>query len=476
MRSLSSETGGMPVEGPRTKRLCEYLASAGLREVPEDVTLKAKWLILDNLGNAIAGGAMKPSRIIEGLVKRWGGSREATVLSSGFMAPLPNAVYANAYNANALDFDDTYASQGHAGSMVIPAALSVCEYLDKSGEQFLAAVIHGYEAGLRVGRYMKASPERYKQVMGQASYLTFASVAAASKAMGLNAGSTMDAFGIAGASAPVPFVRKFGLDVEEKPVSWVKNNFGWASMAGVMAASLAADGFVGNRSILDGEHGFWIMAGSDRCDFELLTEGLGEKYLLVDSEFKPYASCRWSHSALDAAEHILEREGKIDPSKVDRIEVRGHYEAGHSLNAPNPDNVIDAQFSLQYLLALSLVGRSAKAGLNEKDLEDQTVRQLMAKVAIEVDDEYSRMFFEDRLTPYTVTIVMKDGRSLSETVYSPSGSAEYPMSDAEVEDKFLRLASPVVGESVARRIVIDVFEVEKVPSIRSLVGTWFGRW
>ncbi|MEW6105596.1 MAG: MmgE/PrpD family protein [Bacillota bacterium] len=457
----------------KTRRLCEYLAQADLKIVPCEVIQKAKWCVLDSLGNAIGGGVLQPSRIIQGLITRWGGAEEATIVSSGARVPLPFAVYANSYNANALDFDDTHAAQGHPGSMVIPPALSVSEWASRPGEEFLSAVIHSYEVALRIGAALKATPERYKKVMGQASYLVFGTVSAASKLLGLDAEKTLDAFGIAGASAPVPFVRKFGLNLEDRPVAWVKNNFGWASMAGLVAALLAREGFVGNRSILDGECGFWVMAGSDRCDFDKMTEGLGEEYLILDTAFKPYASCRWTHSALDAVELMKSREGGLETSRIEKIQIKGFYEVGHSLSAANPRNIIDAQFSLPYLVALSLANKSPRFGLRESDLDDPEVRQLMDKVEIEVDEGYSRMFFEEHLTPSTVILTMRDGRVLSETVLKPSGESESPVTEEELRDKFMRLVAPVLGGRAARSIMSGVLNIESVHDMRAFVRSWF---
>ncbi|MCR4398673.1 MAG: MmgE/PrpD family protein [Firmicutes bacterium] len=464
------------MDGGKTAELCEYLVRSDLCSVPGEVILKAKWCALDSLANSIAGGFLRPSRIIEDLVRRWAGAGEATILSAGFRAPLPHAVYANSYNANALDFDDTHDAQGHPGAMIIPAAFSVSEFMSRSGEQFLSAVIHAYEVSLRIARSLKATPERYKRVMGQASYLVFGTASVASKLLGLDEQGTINAFGIAGASAPVPFVRKFGLSPEDRPVAWVKNNFGWASMAGVTAALLAAEGFVGNKSILDGECGFWVMAGSDRCDFAKMTEGLGSEYLLLDTAFKPYASCRWTHAALDAVERIISRSGgpgALSPSDVDSIRVVGFYESGRSLSSPEPENIIDAQFSLPYLLALSVAGKSPRHGLRESDLEDAAVRGLARRVSIEIDDEYSKMFFDDHLTPYTVTILMKDGRALTETVYSASGGRESPLGERDLQEKFMRLVAPVVGDRRAESMISSMLNLERVPDMRQLIRGWF---
>lgn len=88
--------------------------------------------------------------------------------------------------------------------------------------------------------------------------------------------------------------------------------YGWS-----YGAVLTQKGFVGNRFILDGEKGFWVMAGSDRCDFGKMTEALGENYLINNNSFKPYASCRWTHSTIDACLKIVDKH-PIDPGRLNR--------------------------------------------------------------------------------------------------------------------------------------------------------------
>lgn len=449
------------LEKSPTRLLSEFIAAARYEDIPDSLREEVKLYILDSLGCAIGGSRLKPARILIRFFDGLGGSPESTVHGTGKRMPCIHAAYVNSYLANLLDADDTLigkAGGGHPGAMVVQPALAVAEKIGASGKETIQAIVLGYEIALRIMNAMAPTADRRLQVWGQATFLIFGALTASCKLLGLNADQVVSAFGLAGFSAPVPFLRKMGSD--QKPVSWLKNNFGWAAMGGVLSALQAAAGFQGSTSILDGERGFWAMAGSDQCDFEGLARGLGH-FSLHPISLKPYASCRYTHTALDALRQMKAAQ-EIPPENIARIRVRTFYEA-YKLKIEPHLNTIDAQFSLPYLMALELLGRSPSQGLAEEDLEDERVLKMADRVCLELDPEADRAFVERRLMPAAITIEMKDGRTFSGSADVPRGGMESPLTAEEIKDKFRGLVAPLWGKEQAERIIADCENLDRLP-------------
>ena len=451
-----------------TRTLSTFASNLVYEDIPKDVREKAKVYILDSLGCCIGGYLTEPGRIVVDLFTSMGGVSESRVLATEQRVPCLHAVYVNAYLSNALDFDDTFGPWSHPGGMIVSPGLSVAEKVGGiSGKDYLAAVVAAYEVTLRVGLAIAPSPERYKQAWGISTHQIFGSAAVTGRLLSLSPDEMTIAYGFAGNSAPVTHCRKSGVEIDERPFTWLKNNFGWAAMGGVLAAFLTQKGFLGPRKVLDGERGFWTMCGSDQCDFEAMVQELGERYLIGETSFKPYASCRWTHSTLDAIRDILNTE-LIEPNMVDKIIVRSFLELSHHMVVKHPTNIIDAQFSLPYLIAVTLVGHSPHKGLFEEDLQDPIISSLSEKVSVEADEEADRLFLNEKLMPSTVTIRMKNGREFKSRVEIPRGSPQKLQPLNEQLEKYKFLVSQVLGEEKAIQSMERIMEIEKLHDAASV--------
>jgi len=394
-----------------------------------------------------------------------GGTPEARILGTGERIPCLHAIYVNAYLSNVLDFDDTFSTWSHPGSTIVTPAFGVAEKIGGiSGKQYLTAVVAGYEMSIRIGLATLPSPERYKQAFGMATHQIFGSATVAGKLLSLNPGEMATAYGFAGMSAPVAHCRKNGLDGNERPFSWLKNNFGWAAMGGVLAVFLTQKGFAGPHKVLDGERGFWAMCGSDRCDFDAMVKELGKTFLIGETSFKPYASCRWTHSTIDATREIIGREN-LDPRMVERISVRSFFELCRNMTLKHPSNIIDAQFSIPFLVAATIMGHSPHEGLYEEALRDPEVFALSEKVSLEPDEESDRMYLNEKLMPSKVTIRMKDGQEFEKRVDVPSGSPGNFQPLSEQLEKYELLVSRVLGAEKSMESLEKIMEIERISEV-----------
>lgn len=429
-----------------TKALVDYAVSTQFEDFPPEVIEMGRRLLLDNIGCALGGSQSPIGESIMGPAKRMGGAFEATLIGGGLKVPVVQAALVNGTNANALDFDDAYLSSGigHPGSSLIPAALAVGELKNASGREILTAVITGYEVGNRIGLAIQPTYERLQEVWGVGTWQTFGAVTAAGKVLGLNTDRMLNAFGIAGATAPLPNTQKWGWDLSERPIHWVKEPTGWPSWTGTMAATLAETGFIGNRFILDGRNGFWIMAGSDQCDFESMTRGLGERYVVTnDMSFKPYSCCRWQHPALDAVRSIMMEHGTL-AEEVETLTVHS-FSWVKSQEVYDPVSVVDAQFCIPFTTAMVLLGTEPGPGwYTESNLADPVVKSLAGKVKVVVDPELDRRYSRDGELTARVEILTRSGEKLSAFVDTPSGDPSCPPSLEDLEKKFRNQAAGVL--------------------------------
>lgn len=429
------------------ERLADWIVHLAAQDIPVATVTAAKSCILDSLACMIGGIGLKPSRIaLDVLLSSTGVGKVCIPGTSARLGVLP-AAYIGAYAANALDFDDCFREDApsHPGATIIPAALAVAADRDCDGHRFIRAVIAAYEVSLRIGRAVDASSERKASVMGYGPWQTFGATVVASALLGLDQAQIRSAFGVAGAHAPVPSIRKFVDGV--RPYSWVKNGYGMASEAGVLAALLAERGFHGNQEILDGEHGFWAMAGSDRYRRELAVDGLGEDWLINKVEFKPYACCRWSHTMLEALAQLRQEQS---PDDIVSVEVAGFKEFVDALDGSLPETIVDAQFNAPYLGALELLGRSPAHGLDERDLVDAGVRAMAARIRIRHDPALDEAHETRMATPVRVALRDRQGERRETFIEEPSTSVRRGgFSQTEIGNKFINIASPVLRATAA---------------------------
>jgi 2-methylcitrate dehydratase PrpD len=448
-----------------TQVLANLTHSIRYEEIPKPVIAKVKELILDSIACMIGGTTREQGQKIIDLYVAMEGVPEVQIYGTREKMPLLNAVYVNSYLSTVLDFDDTY--DGHPGSTVVPVALSIGEVKDIDGEEFLESVVAGYEMGIRVSNGIKPTPERTKKVRGINTWQIFCATAVASKLLNLTAEQTTHAYGHAAIHASVPSLRKWGFI--DGRIQWLKNNFGWTSYGGVLSALLAQMGFIADTTILDGEEGFWIMASSDRCDYDAMREPLGTYYTLM-VHTKPYPACRHIHPTLDAVSAIL-KQNSIDPQDIDKIEVHTFYEVVKDYSFL-PSIPFDVCFSTPHLIALLMHKISpGPEWLDDRYLQDERILDMARKVQIVEWKEASETYpLVKRELMSRVKMIGKDGKVYDETVRIPEGDPRNPMSDQGLAQKFRSLVEPVLGTVRSEQLYRQVLKVELVESIRSIVN------
>jgi 2-methylcitrate dehydratase PrpD len=277
----------------------------------------------------------------------------------------------------------------------------------------------------------------------------FGSVAAAATLLKFGRRTFQHALGIAVAHGPFPTGGTFLYD------SMIKEVIGWAGVVGCSAALLAREGFAGPEDMLD---------RSERYDTAQLVENLGREYAILKTYFKPYASCRWSHSAIDGVLELA-REHNLRPEEVEEIHVEAFQEATR-LCDDAPVTTVAAQYSIPFSAALALSrGRIGPEELTEANLRDRQLLQLAQKVRISVDPELDLLFPEK--TVARVTIYTSRG-AFTTTVEYPRGNPENPLSDAELAEKFRSLTVGIAGETKSAELEAAIGHLEQMDNVKHL--------
>jgi 2-methylcitrate dehydratase PrpD len=241
-------------------------------------------------------------------------------------------------------------------------------------------------------------------------------------------------------------------------------NPGPAARGGTVSALMAQSGFTGAETILEGERGF-LRAYSDRFDLSKLTDGLG-KVFPIFVEYKRYSCARPIHNAIDCA-LTLRREQRIEPTRIEKIIVSRHPRWANYHNIPRPRTYHEAQVSLPYAVAVSLVeGDAFFSQFSEEKLKDSLIRRLSESVEIRTIDGLPRD------VSCRMEVVLKDGSKHLSQVDYPKGSRENPMTPEERREKFRKLSSEVLDEKKQKgfeEIISGIENLKDVSTLLSLV-------
>ncbi len=338
-----------------TRTAAEFAAGLTYSDLPPEVARRAKLLIFDTLGIALrARWDAESTESLIAAVNRLGMTGDtATAIGDPNRYTAAGAALINGALAHSLDFDDTHARGSiHASAPIVPAALAAAEEAGASGDRAIAAIVAGYEIQIRLSLALGPSDHYERGFHPTATCGAFGAAAAVANIMGLNAGQIESAFGICLSQAAGSM--QFLADG-----AWTKrSHVGNAAMTGLIAATLAAEGYRGPAQAFEGKAGF-LASHAPNPDPAKAVAGLGEVWETMEIAVKPYPSCRYGHAAMDATIALRARHG-IRPDDVETIEV-GLPETGWSIVADpladkqNPQCIVDGQFSLPFAVAAALM-------------------------------------------------------------------------------------------------------------------------
>jgi 2-methylcitrate dehydratase PrpD len=448
------------MESP-TQALARFSSHLKFEDLPPNIVEAFKTYLLDGIGCGIFGSTQPWSKIVNGMIKEEKGKRESTLWLERFKGPSSSVSLGLGVMIHSFDFDDYHNAKIHPGAVVIPAALSMGERLEVSGKRTLTAMVAGYETMVRVALATgpNSSRERGWHLTGTTG--TFGAAAAAGNLLGLSQDGMASSLGLAGSQSAGLWA--FNVD------GAMSKRFhpGRSSQSGVISALLASRGFTGPSQILEAEDGGFFKAMSEVANPSLVFEDLGEKFLSIETNIKPYACCASAHSSIDGIIGLTKVHG-FRPAEVEKIYVRTArgviLQCGFQYK---PLSVLQAQMSLQYCVAVSLLeGQVLIEQFSEKKISDPEILSLARRVEVILDPEIDQLYPEKFAS--RVEVVLKNGRRFETRVDSPLGSPERPMTFEKVAEKFKSLAGRVMSEDQTDALVERVESFDQLKSMDDL--------
>jgi 2-methylcitrate dehydratase PrpD len=413
-------------------QLARYAAALRYSDLPPAVIQRAKDCIADTIATIAFGAGLPWSRMILRYAGQRGGGGKSRVLApGGHRLQAPMAAFANGALAHAFEMDNlTWPNTGvHPGATMFAPALAVAQERGSSGRDLIAAVIAGGEAMIRIGRATRHSNEA-RGFHAPGTTGPFGGAIAVGRLLGFDADTMSNAVGIAGSLACglLEFARS-GAGAMVKRL-----HMGRAAESGVLAASLAADGFTGPTTVLEGPFGFLNVYCGEH-EIAALTRGLGSEYATLRIMLKRFPMHITSHTAVQAIEDLRSEHG-YDAADVAAIHIAGNPKMATINNIPAPADLMMAQYSLPFCVALAH-HRNARdpRSFNARAFNDPAIRSLASRVTVSVADEAR----QGHTLAATVAVTLKNGTTLTMRVDSFKGTPDQPLDRAEMREKFLLL-------------------------------------
>jgi 2-methylcitrate dehydratase PrpD len=447
-----------------TAELSAFCANIRLDKLPPDVVNRARFLVLDLVGNIVRArhdaestdsfvATVRAMGMANGTCGVFGDSARYTPAGAAFL---------NGALAHSLDFDDTHAAGSlHPGAPVIPAALAAGEMVGASGADVLAGIIAGYEVTCRVALALPAGEHYDRGFHPTATCGAFGAAAAAARVFGL------DADGVAGAMGTVLSQAAGSLQFLANGAWTKRSQVGWAAVNGLMAATLVKEGFKGASEALEGKHGF-MRAYAPNPTPERAVQDLGTVFELMNTAVKPYPSCRYGHATIDAA-LALRAANDLLPEEITAIRL-GLPKSGMLLvgeppeKKANPQNVVDGQFSGPFVVSAALA-TGAMGWDSYKLLNDPTIRSLLPKVTSAFDPEIEAEFPTNMSGKLTIEA---RGQVFEQKVVVPKGEPSNFLTENELRAKFAGLTDAVLGDDRAAKLADAVLNIDRSNDISGL--------
>ena len=442
-----------------TQILADYVTNLKFEQLPAGTLHETKRRLIDTLGCAMGGYASEPAAIARRVAARQQGEPAARMLGTGGRTSMEMATFANCVMARYLDYNDTYISigSGHTSDM-IPACIAVAEAHHASGGDLLLSIVAAYEVYTGLADVVPLRDLGWDQGL----FVVLGSAAGAARLMGLTRDQTADALAIAvTASVPTRQTRSGELAM------WKGCATAAAARAGVFSALLAADGMSGPTAAFEGRHGVWDQVTGP---FELKRlGGDGVGFGVERSNLKFFPSEYHSQAPLAMA---IGLRAKVRVADIEAINVETYHTAYSEIGSEpekwNPQTRETADHSLPYLLALGLVDGFVKSdSFSPERMRDPALRQLMQKIKIAENLEFTAQFPSKLVTQ--IEVLVRGGEKLVMTAQYPKGHAQNPMSDAEIDLKFMNLCEPLMGQVQRDELLGALWKIDRAPDASGVI-------
>ncbi|MGZ8153699.1 MAG: MmgE/PrpD family protein [Burkholderiales bacterium] len=429
-----------------TRTLAEFVVGHDASRLPPEVRHEAARSFVNWVGCAVGGCRHETVERALAALGPFSGAREATVLGRTDRLDIMLAALMNGITSHTFDFDDTHLKTViHPSGPVASAILALAERWPVAGDVFLHAFVLGVEVECRIGNAVY--PDHYDvgwHITGTAG--VFGAAAAAGRLLGLNERQMVWALGIAATQASG--VREmFGTMC--KPF-----HPGNAARNGLLAALLAQRDFTSSAQALEAKRGFGNVLSTKFTPQEI-TGRLGETWEISLNTYKPFACGIVIHPIIDACIRLRGAHG-LKAEDIESIDAKVHPLVLELTGKKTPQAGLEGKFSVYHSAAVAIIhGAAGEAEYSDACVRDPRVTALRDRVNAVVD----KGLHEDQAR---VAIRLKGGKTVDVFVEHAIGSLERPMSDADLESKFLGLAGGVLPDSQVKRLLGLCWDIGKL--------------
>jgi aconitate decarboxylase len=445
---------------PVTRIVAEWVANLKYEDIPAASIAHAKRALLDSLGCGIYGKEQEWCQLAALVAEENSSGGACSIWGSGKHVGPVDAAMVNGTGIHGFEIDDLHVeSMLHPGAVILPAVIALAELRGLSGKDILRGLVVGYEIGIRTA-ICSSIEHKMKGFHMTPTNGTIGAAAAAAATLGLDVEKTNDAIGIS-----VSFAS--GLYSARKGAMTKRLHGGLAARNGVLAGLLAEKGFTGAKDGLEVDFGGYFSTMGENSDLSIMTDDLGTRWHIDDIGFKAYASCGSTHTTVDCVKKLME-EG-LSANNLENLTVRISKAGFTNVGWPyEPVGIVGMQMNGRFVAATQLLkGEVFVNQFAEERMEDPETLALIKKIDIIHDPEIDALGLAKR---HTVVVTAKDssGKEYETTREQRTGSAQFPLNEAELESKFRRTAGVVIPEKSADRIVELARTIETVDSVEEL--------
>ena len=448
--------------GP-TAQFGAWASTLAFDAIPARVIEHAKLCLLDGLGCGLFGSAQKWGAITSEMAIELSGGGASTLWGRHASASATDAAFVNGTAIHGYEIDDVHLrGLFHPGAVTIPAVLALAEARGKSGRQVLTALVAGYEVGSRVST-CAGIPHQLKGYHPTGTAGCLCAAAGAANLLGLPVEQTTHALAIAATQAA-------GLYSAVQAGAMAKRmHAGRAAQSGVLAALLAEKGFTGATDTLETPVSGYMSTLADGQDLAPFVASLGRDWETSQVGFKAYAACASAHTTIDAMDALMKRG--LTTANLERLTLRmsriGMNNVGWEYR---PTSVTGAQMNGSFAAAVKLIDGDAFIDqYREERIADPAILALIGKIEFKHDPELD---IDGAAKRHAVKAEARtlDGQVWHEYVEQRRGSAEHPLSVAEVEAKFHRTAGAVLAPDAVERLLAAVWQIDLAGDVAELCG------
>jgi len=445
------------------ERLSSYIAAALRRPLPKPVAEKTRHHLLDTIAAMVSGSRLAPGRKAIAYVKLLGGSREATVAGSRCVTNTVNAALANGMLAHADETDDSHSpSLTHPGCGVVPAALAMAERYRRNGTDLLRAVALGYDVCARVGLSLGGIAFHGTGHTTHSFGPAFGGAAAGAALAGLGQVQVRHVLSYAAQQAS-------GVSCYARDQDHVEKAFDFGGMParnGVVAATMVAAGCTAVDDVFSGERNFFVAYDESHRmgippDPGALARDLGKTYEIMNTNIKRWSVGSPIQAPLDLLLELI-REERVTADNVEKLVVRVY-----TTGATTTNNRDISDICMQHMCAVMLLDGMVtfESAHDNARMRDPKVLALRQRIDLIADDELEKRRPQRH---GNVDLTLKDGRRLQRGTGAVRGTAENPMTRAEVDEKCYHLVAPILGKARGRALCDTVWDIKRIKDARKL--------